>query len=281
MTDTPPDDIDDLYRRAAARDSSRPDEVTRRAILDHAARLAAERAAFARPIDIERARRGRRRAWRPAVVGTLAATLLAGVVVLPRLWTPPPSSTDAPVPAPAPAPAAARPSTPPPRVAELTQDSPAARGAAATQRQAAESSALPQTPTLAEATRSAEAARSAQQSQLPSAFSSRQTQGLSRARQAVDAAGALRRAAQAGDVRSLNETLGEPVDVDARDEGGRTALMLAILNGRGSAVNALLAHGADPNAADAAGLTPLAAALDRADPAIVSALRRAGARADR
>lgn len=43
----------------------------------------------------------------------------------------------------------------------------------------------------------------------------------------------------------------------------------------------MLAHGADPNPADAPGITPVAAALGRGDPSIVSALRRAGARADR
>jgi ankyrin repeat protein len=68
------------------------------------------------------------------------------------------------------------------------------------------------------------------------------------------------------------------VDIDARDESGRTALMLATLHGQTHAVDTLLASGADPNAADAQGTTPLQAAIAGGQPSIVAALRRAGAR---
>jgi len=54
-------------------------------------------------------------------------------------------------------------------------------------------------------------------------------------------------------------------------------LMLATLQGRTGAVETLLAHGADPNAADADGTTPLQAAMTGNQPAIVAALRSAGA----
>lgn len=94
----------------------------------------------------------------------------------------------------------------------------------------------------------------------------------------TDPAAALRRAAEIGDVAGLQALLDERVDIDARDAGGRTALMLATLHGRADAVDALLAHGADPNAADAQGTTPLQAAEAGDQPAIVAALRRAGAR---
>ena len=59
---------------------------------------------------------------------------------------------------------------------------------------------------------------------------------------------------------------------------GRTALMLAVARGHAESVDVLLAHGADPNAVDADGVTPLKAALAADQPAIVAALRRAGAR---
>ena len=42
-SEDPPDHIDDLYRRAGSLDTSRPSEAVRRAVLDHAERLAAER----------------------------------------------------------------------------------------------------------------------------------------------------------------------------------------------------------------------------------------------
>src|SRR5215472_9777885 len=84
----PSDDADERYRRASERDASRPSEETRRAVLEHAERLAAER----------RGRReGRRRwlslagiapGWRPALAGTLAVAALAGVVIAPQFMAP-------------------------------------------------------------------------------------------------------------------------------------------------------------------------------------------------
>jgi hypothetical protein len=88
----------------------------------------------------------------------------------------------------------------------------------------------------------------------------------------------VRRAAETGAVPELQTLLGRQVDIDARDESGRTALMLATLHGQARAVDMLLAHGADPNAADAQGVTPLQAAIAGDRPAIAAALRRAGAR---
>ena len=79
-------------------------------------------------------------------------------------------------------------------------------------------------------------------------------------------------------VASLQALLGKQPAIDARDEGGRTALMLATLHGQSGAVEVLLASGADPNAVDAQGVTPLQAAMAANQPAIAEALRRAGAR---
>jgi hypothetical protein len=81
--DEPSDDIDDLYRRAAALDPRRPSERVRDAILSHAGHLAASSL-----------RTAHRRPWYKAprfvprrlstVVGTLAAAVLVGLLVTPR-----------------------------------------------------------------------------------------------------------------------------------------------------------------------------------------------------
>ena len=94
------EDADDRYRRASERDPSRPSEATRRAVLEHAERLAAERTR----------RNARRRwlmallapKWRPALVGTVAAAVLVGVVIAPQFLVPtaPPESRRAPAAAP-------------------------------------------------------------------------------------------------------------------------------------------------------------------------------------
>ena len=95
---------------------------------------------------------------------------------------------------------------------------------------------------------------------------------------ANDPAAALRRAAEIGDVPGLQTLLHEQIDIEARDSSGRTALMLATVRGQIKAVEVLLAHGADPNATDAQGNTPLRIALAGDEPAIATALQRAGAR---
>jgi hypothetical protein len=128
------DDVDALYRRASARDTGGPSESVRRAVLEHAARLAAERAAAERTgVDLEATehargnvvdiRAAKRRAmrptwWRPAAFGTLAAASLAGLLIAPQFMTPraPPQAETKPVSAPAsvtqPPPAEAAPPVP-------------------------------------------------------------------------------------------------------------------------------------------------------------------------
>src|ERR1700730_17411153 len=80
-----PDDVDDQYRRASALDPSRPSEAARRAVLAHAAQLAAERAPREEGSKIKSTRTVVNQAWwPPAILGTLAAAALAGVVIAPR-----------------------------------------------------------------------------------------------------------------------------------------------------------------------------------------------------
>lgn len=94
MNDVPPsqepsdDDIDTLYRRVSALDPSRPSAGVSRAILAHAALVARERVPPGDSGSTNASRaRTRRNWWRPAVFGTLAAAVLAGLFVLPNIRT--------------------------------------------------------------------------------------------------------------------------------------------------------------------------------------------------
>ncbi|HUE11045.1 MAG TPA: ankyrin repeat domain-containing protein, partial [Steroidobacteraceae bacterium] len=86
----PPEEIDDHYRRTSALDPSRPSESVRRAVLAHAAQLAAERTARKEPIKIDTSQPAANQAsWRgPAIFGTLAAAALAGLLIAPQYLIP-------------------------------------------------------------------------------------------------------------------------------------------------------------------------------------------------
>lgn len=300
------EDLDELYRRASARDPSRPNEVVRRKILEHAAALAAP----------TRKPAGRAR-WRPAIFGTLAAAALAGLMVIPRFFNPHPAveSSGSAAPGEA-APTAHAPSTaaaPPTADARLNAAAPPSAAPSAdalplnevpvppptSPRQAAAKSranapapapAPADEPTagtqlnlrgLAQAGPGARAPRKSappidETVQSGAAAENRTSFGPSSP--VPDRSAALRRAAETGDVASLRAILDTPVRIDAPDGRGQTALMLAVSRGQLASVDVLLAHGADPNAANADGTTPLQAALAAEQPAIAAALRRAGAR---
>ena len=75
--------------RASSREIGRPSESVRRAVLRHAADLAAERASARRPVDIDFKQRAANQSWRrPAAYGGLAAAVLAGLLIAPRFLTP-------------------------------------------------------------------------------------------------------------------------------------------------------------------------------------------------
>ena len=316
----PRDEADALYRQASALDSSRPSEAVRRAVLEHAAQLAAQRAARnsrsrgAAPLLVRP-----RALSRPALFGTLAAGVLAGLLAL---WRPllhrAPAEAGAPVleaelkaPPPAapvsPFPQAASNSPTPPSSESLARSNLA--GASQTpphvQTSMAPSDQEPRQESARESAQESAAWESAQASAArllaekrssaadSSASDSPAVSGApaaprspapplvaKAARPAVapDPADTLRHAAAAGDLAAVERLLGSQVNIDARDAAGRTALMLATLQGQTDAVLALLAHGADPNAADASGTTPLQAATAAGHTAIVTALLRYGAR---
>ena len=62
-------------------------------------------------------------------------------------------------------------------------------------------------------------------------------------------------AAKDGRSQQLEQLVGQGVPVNVRDSEGRTALMLAAINGQTSAVQKLLALGADPRLLDRDGMT--------------------------
>ncbi len=300
-------DIDDQYRRASALDPSEPSESTRRNILAHAARLATERAASTHPVSPDFQQPAANQAsWRPAVIGTLAAACLAGLLITPLflpLRAPPPLATEVPTagkatPRPA-AESAKIPSAPhpapdafPAAAAKMARTAPAplpsfslressSAGAPAGADFAAQpdtappAPAAPAPPERSEPSASrnllAPAGARATNSAVGSAFAPRASLA------ARAPAAALQQAAEAGDISALQGLVATPIDINGRDAHGHTALMLATRRGQAGAVDILLAHGADPNAADADGVTPLQAALAGAQPSIAAALQRAGA----
>jgi ankyrin repeat protein len=93
----------------------------------------------------------------------------------------------------------------------------------------------------------------------------------------------LIRAADRGYVEIVKELLAAGTDVNHINRLGWTALLEAVILGRGDAnhtevVRALVAGGADVNLADGGGKTPLAHARERGYPAIVAILEAAGGR---
>ncbi len=315
----PSDGVDDRYRRASAREVGRPSESVRRAVLQHAADLAAQRASAKQPVDVDFKRRAANQAWRrPAAYGGLAAAALAGLLIAPRFLTPssPPAETaktegagDTPIAAGAPAPTpspAAEPAAPAPAAAPQPAAAPDGQRRLQAQSNDRERLSRGQAGSLAAYSAGASAAKSSAQdasraeqlragdnalaeSAPPPAEPFARQSGAKPAAPAAlfggraaasrpDAASALRQAAALGDLPRLRALLAEQPEIDARDDAGRTALMLAVLYGQTDVVNTLLTSGADANAADSNGTTPLQAALARNRSAIVDALRRAGAR---
>ena len=87
----------------------------------------------------------------------------------------------------------------------------------------------------------------------------------------------LESAVAQGDVAQAATLLDQGAVIDARDDAGRTPLMLAVTQDRLEIVRLLLARGADPNAADNAGHTPLQQATKRNLRDVAALLQQAGA----
>jgi Ankyrin repeats (many copies) len=303
------EDLDEIYRRASALDPSRPSEAVRRKVLEHAAALAAApRPAANRPrwrpaIFGTLAAAGLAgllimpRVFNPhppaESADTTAPTKVPPVVATPPLagaaplagappFTDAPSANSAPAPFPPPQAAARSRAIAPPADGETTAPQEEVQSLAEAKPRTTDTSRKGAS-RLDAAAQSEAAAQSGAAAQLgaaaqPGLIGGPAATSAQPASPQADPSATLRRAAESGDVRRLRVILGAPVPIDAPDEGGRTALILAASRGQAESVDMLLAHGADPNASDANGTTPLKAALAAGQPAIVASLRRAGAR---
>lgn len=87
----------------------------------------------------------------------------------------------------------------------------------------------------------------------------------------------LMRAALIGHTSAINDLLACGLDVNERDQYGRTALMEAVYGGHAETVEALLKLGADVNAKDASGWTPLMEATSKSRCCAVRTLLAYGA----
>lgn len=269
MNDTPPpddqgDDLEEMYRSSASQTSSRPSAKVRQAILEHAEALALDRSHAPGVRRIPRVGRSSTANWRRSVfVGSLAAAALAGLLVGPQFLRPSAPPQTIPAAPTAPTSALNVPKSTAPSVAAMAQ--PSESPPAAVNLPATGSARDLQTPAVQVASRAPAAAPA---NSYQAAASASVT--AMRARPAPDA--------PSGDSAPSQVLLSDAAAIDARDAQGRTALMLAVLQGRLDTVVSLLRRGADPNAADLAGMTPLQAALANQKPDIAEALRRAGAR---
>jgi hypothetical protein len=308
---SPPDDFDAVYRKAAGADPGAPSASVRRAILDHATGLAAQRGAQA---SASGARRRAAWNWRWATMfGGLAAAVLAGLLIAPRfLMTPEPASAPtARAGAPAASPAApavptnalttpalkAAPAAPPATSAEPS--TPSARIPAPTAAPSVQAFARPTAPA---ATRPDEADRLARTNPVPAAAPEKRDRLARRYDEAASSRDSLdrQRAASAeatGEALSENSVgsasipsvappTGAGIQTNRAQSGAAptfgiidsaAALRAAAESGDLARLKALLAEQVDLEARDSAGRTALLLAVLHGQARAVDALLAAGA----
>jgi hypothetical protein len=298
--DTRDEELLARYRQAGA-DASGPSDAVRAAILAESRRVADELAKQApgQPLDLSRPAANDSR-WKITAFGTAGAALLAALLFAPRYWEsapPVPVST-----APPPAPSYTEPARQSPNESDLQETIVTGQ-----KRRAAKSNASPSpnphapAPTLppSVAQNYAPGSPSAPPSASnfivapPAPAAGRRLPELSAqaavggvlpkpADRATAAASALKpatlqSAVAQGDLTQTATLLDQGAVIDARDEAGRTPLMLAVTEDRLEIVRLLLARGADPNAADNGGHTPLQQATKRNLQDVAALLEQAGA----
>jgi len=298
--DTRDEELLARYRRAGDADAARPSDTVRTAILAESRRVADELAKqeSSRPIDVSRPAANDSR-WKITVFGTAGAALLAALLFVPRYWekTPPAQVSTAPAPAPATVPAP----SPAPEAESLAPE----RQSPSDSRSNRINSKPAGSPSLQLAA-PAPSPPSAAQNYAPvsplaaplaappppsaarvrpldlSAYTVGSAALSKRADRAAPADGALKSATlqsavAQGDVAQAASLLDQGAVIDARDEAGRTPLMLAVTQDQPEIVRLLLARGADPNAADNTGHTPLQQATKRNLQDVAALLEEAGA----
>ena len=283
------------YRQASETDASAPSEAVRSAILAESRRAAEQLAKKApqHPFDVSRPAANDSR-WKITAFGTVGAALLAALLFAPRYWenAPPAKMSMANAPVPAPKSEAAQPYASPQETSVAQADRRSSKSAggpslnppvpAPTAPPSAAQNYAPVSPSFSPLAASPPAAARVR----PPELSARAADSGARAASADRAAGAdselkpatLQSAVAHGDVAQAATLLDQGAVIDARDEAGRTPLMLAVTDDRVEIVRLLLARGADPNAADNAGHTPLQQATKRNLQDVAALLERAGAR---
>jgi hypothetical protein len=289
------------YRRASSTETAAPSEAVRAAILAEGRRVAELRAkeSSGQKVDLSRPAANDSR-WKITAFGTAGAALVAALLFAPRLWEGMPpapavsnttvASTDQ---APSESGAARSPkaeSRPAPAAQAPTADEMAAPKSTALQPRS-DLPAPPERPRAEALARSAASAEKIYPRNYTQAAPPNDTQAASSAPvpSSLNAAhvasprespqpAALLSAAASGDTVQTTALLDQGAALEARDELGRTPLMLAVMQRKPEVVRLLLDRGADPNVADSAGRTPLQQAKQENLREIAALLQRAGAR---
>jgi hypothetical protein len=253
---TPNDDTQDeellaRYRQASA-DAAGPSDAVRDAILAESRRVAAELAKQAprQPFDVSRPAANDSR-WKIPAFGTIGAALLAALLFAPRYWeNAPPAQVNSV--SPAAVDTQAQTKTEGPQLAEVKPSAPMSNTEPARQSPSKSNSLQEIVVTQAER-------KSSKTAGPPPAVVGGVSKSAARAERADSALkpATLQSAAAQGDVARATSLLDQGAVIDARDEAGRTPLMLAVTQGQLEIVRLLLTRGADPNTADNAGHTPL------------------------
>lgn len=151
------------------------------------------------------------------------------------------------------APAVASPPRPADPEPPAAQHAPAReRGAEAARDQASEKAMTPAAPQAMARSAAAPALR------MPAPAPAQESLAAQAPRSAVALAAALHQAARAGQVADAEALLQQGAAINAPDSAGRTALVLAVIQGHSELVRRLLALGANPALADSEGLDALA-----------------------
>ena len=271
------DELTQRYLEASAQDARRPASRVREAVRAHAGNVIASTLDdAARPLDTRTPAANQSR-WKISLLASIALAGITGLLVLQfdrgapaekeLVFGRPDASPAAPLPESPPvksdtgekARSRAAPAKAPPKPTASIQATPAAPALPAPT-QAQESTNRADTAPAAEAGGSNAAVTTAR---TPAAqpgqgkLALRMPQARAKALASHDSEEAVREAARSGNTTELERLIAQGAPVNAPDEAGRTALMLAVMNKHAATVQRLLALGASAAVKDREGLTAL------------------------